>query len=58
MLLTTQKLQDRLGISRSVAYRLMRSQSFPSMRIGGRYYVDETKVIEWIEKNKYKSISL
>lgn len=56
--MTTNQLQEHLGISRSVAYKLMRSQCFPSMRLNGRFYVDDKKVGEWLEKNQYKEVRL
>ena len=58
MLLTTDQLRERLGISREVAYRLMRCKSFPSMRLGRRFYVDEDKLKVWIEKSAYKDVIL
>ncbi len=48
MLLKTKELQKRLGISREVSYRLMRSDSFPSMKLGQRYYVSDDKLEEWL----------
>ena len=50
MLLKTNDLQKRLGISRETTYRLMRSESFPSMKLGARYYVAEEKLDEWLKK--------
>lgn len=58
MLLKTLDLQKRLGVSREVSYRLMRSDSFPSMKLGQRYYVSEEKLEEWLKKNAYKAIKL
>ena len=58
MLLKTEDLKKRLGVSREVALRLMRSESFPSMRLGNRYYVDEDKLREWISKSAHKSIAI
>ena len=58
MLLKTLDLQKRLGVSREVSYRLMRSDSFPSMKLGQRYYVSEEKLEEWLKKNAYNAIKL
>lgn len=58
MLLDTEKLRKKLGVSREIAYRLMRSDCFPSMRLGTRYYVDETKLEEWIRKSAHKDIAI
>lgn len=58
MLLKTDELKKRLGVSREVAYRLMRSESFPSMRLGARYYVDEDRLEEWLKKMAHKDIAI
>lgn len=58
MLLKTEDLKKRLGVSREVAYRLMRSESFPSMRLGTRYYVDEDKLEEWLRKMAHKDVAI
>lgn len=58
MLLRADDLRKRLGVSREVAYRLMRSESFPSMRLGTRYYVDEDRLEEWLKKSAHKEIAL
>lgn len=58
MLLKTEELRQRLGVSREVAYRLMRSESFPSMRLGTRYYVDEDRLEEWLKKAAHKEFAI
>lgn len=58
MLLSTKDLQAKLNISRDRAYALMRSSAFPSMRIGGRYYVVEKEVDDWLKRYAYKSFQL
>ena len=40
-----------LGISRAGAYELVRSDSFPSLRIGSRIVVPKERFIEWINAN-------
>ena len=39
-----------LGISRSAAYNLMHRDDFPSFRIGKRWLVRDSSLIEWLEK--------
>ena len=39
-----------LGISRSCAYELMRSDGFPTLRIGKRMTVLKVKLLEWIDQ--------
>ena len=38
-----------LGISRSNAYTLMRSEGFPTLRIGKRMLVPKDQFVHWIE---------
>ena len=40
-----------LGISRAGAYELVRSDGFPSLRIGSRIVVPKEKFIGWINAN-------
>ena len=40
-----------LGISRAGAYELVRSDGFPSLRIGFRIVVPKEKFIDWINTN-------
>lgn len=58
MLLGTKELQNRLHISRDLSYTLMRSSFFPSMKLGGRYYVAEKALENWIAKNENNEIKL
>ena len=58
MLLTVKELQQLLKIGRDKAYCLMHAKSFPSVKIGGRYYVQEQALQEWLVKNRYKTIIL
>lgn len=58
MLLTVKELQQLLNIGRDKAYSLMHAKTFPSMRIGGRYYVHEPALQEWLVKNRYKTVVL
>ena len=40
-----------LGICRSNAYALMRSEGFPTLHIGKRMLVPKDRLIRWIEAN-------
>ena len=40
-----------LGISRAGAYELVRSDGFPSLRIGSRIVVPKERFIDWINAN-------
>ena len=48
--LTAPEVSEVLGISRAAAYELVRSKSFPSMRIGTRILVPKDKFIAWINE--------
>ena len=47
-----------LGFGRDKAYQLMHSKSFPSMKVGGRYYVTEKALTEWLKKHQYKEFRI
>lgn len=38
-----------LGISRAGAYELVKSEGFPSLKIGSRIVVPKEKFIDWID---------
>ena len=48
--LTVPEVGEALGISRAKAYDLVRSEGFPSIRIGTRILVPRDKLIRWIDK--------
>ena len=48
--LTVPEVGEVLGLSRAKAYDLVRSEGFPSMRIGTRILVPRDKLIRWIDK--------
>lgn len=58
MLLTVGDLRKRMGVGRDCAYALMHSTAFPSMKIGGRYYVSEEALEKWIKAMEYKVMKL
>ncbi|MCM1046580.1 MAG: helix-turn-helix domain-containing protein [Candidatus Gastranaerophilales bacterium] len=58
MLLGTKDLQAKLRIGRDRTYALMRASAFPSMKIGGRYYVVEAEVDDWLKRHAYKEFKL
>ena len=47
-------IADILGISRAVAYQLMREDSFPTLRIGKRMVVPKDRFIAWLEATTSK----
>ncbi len=58
MLLTVKDLQEILNIGRDTAYALMRSKSFPSIKIGCRYFVTREELEKWLAKYAYKSFAI
>ena len=57
-LLTTKELQVHLGVGRDRAYQLMHSKGFPSIKIGGRYYVTRDALARWLLQYSYKEYRL
>ena len=58
MLLNAKDVQSRLGVSRDCAYRLFHAKAFPSIKLGGRYYVEEKKHQDFLDKYAHKEIVL
>ena len=51
IMLSVPQLASMLGISRSGAYTLARSEGFPSLKIGSRIVVPKDKLLCWINEN-------
>ena len=51
LMLSVPDVASVLGISRAGTYELVRSDGFPSLRIGSRIVVPKEKFIEWINAN-------
>ncbi len=49
-LMTIKELQSYLGVGKDKAYALVKSKSFPALKIGGRYYVVKSDFVSWLEK--------
>ena len=58
LLLRVSDLQEMLGIGREKAYSLMRSKSFPSMKIGGNYFVSRSALDRWLSDYERKTFVL
>lgn len=48
--LTAPEVGEVLGISRAAAYKLVRSEGFPRMKIGKRILIPRDKFIQWIDE--------
>lgn len=58
MLLGTKDLQKELNVGRDRAYGLMHAKGFPSIKIGGRYYVALEELQKWIQQYTYREFKL
>ena len=56
--LTVKELSGILNIGLSKAYTLMRSKAFPSYRLGGKYYITDEALFDWLRKAQGKTINL
>lgn len=54
--LQTKDLQEYLGIGKDKAYALMRSEGFPSIRIGKQYIITMLNLKNWLNDNIGKTI--
>lgn len=54
MMLDVRDLQKILRIGRDKSYALMHADAFPSIKIGGRYYVSQDALERWLLKYEYK----
>lgn len=50
LMLSVPELSVILGISRAGAYELVRSQGFPSIKIGSRIIIPKDKFISWLNE--------
>lgn len=54
LMLSVPEMAAALGISRSGAYELARSEGFPALRIGTRIVIPKDELREWIRRNMGK----
>lgn len=57
-MLAVKDIQRILCVGRDTAYALMHSSSFPSIKIGKRYYVSEEALAEWLKRYEGKVYKL
>lgn len=55
MVLSALDVANALRISRAGAYDLLRSESFPTLKIGRRVVVSKEAFIQWIKENSGES---
>ena len=56
--LSAKELAERLHIGRDKAYALIKSKSFPSIKLGGRYIVTSKALNEWLDQYQYKTFAV
>lgn len=54
LMLSVPEVAAVLGISQAGAYELVRTDGFPSLKVGSRIVVPKEKLIEWIDENTAK----
>ena len=52
--MTVEMLTERLGISRTTAYSLVKRPDFPSTRIGKKIVISETALQAWLDNGGTK----
>ena len=57
-ILKAEDLVKRLGIGRDRAYSLMKSDGFPSTKIGKRYFITERSLRMWLDKYAGKNFRM
>jgi len=53
LVLDVKELQKELGVSRSLAYELVRRNDFPTLKIGKRILVPVEELKKWIAQNSF-----
>ena len=54
---TTKELQIILKCGSRTVYNLMHSKTFPSIKIGRKYFVEKNALDNWLNKSKRKIIN-
>jgi len=52
LLLTVEEAAQRLGIGRTLAWRMVRSGELPSVRLGRLVRVPEQSLIDWLKRRE------
>ena len=50
--LSAKDISKYMGISLTLAYQILRSASFPTIRIGRKMLADKNDLLKWIDENK------
>ena len=55
---TIKDIRKIFGCSESLAYSIVKAKGFPSIRIGGKIYVEKRALLGWLDKNRGSNIRL
>lgn len=55
-MLTIKDVQNRLGICKNNAYKLIKLPNFPVIKIGRKYLIPQTEFENWIQKSLHKEL--
>ena len=53
-LLTPKEVGEYLHIGSHKLYALMKQKNFPSFKLGGRYFVREDRLVDWMDMKEKK----
>jgi len=53
-ILAKHEVAQRLGVGRTTVYRMVKDGEIPYVQIGGRRYIYEDLLEEWIQKQTHK----
>ena len=51
-ILETQEIMELFGLSKSAAYRLIRSKGFPAFKLLGKYTIQKKSLVKWIDRQE------
>ena len=57
-LLTVKNIQNKLQISKDMAYKLVNTDGFPSIKIGRTIRVPEEEFNKWVKKYTYTKFNI
>ncbi len=55
-MLSIKEVSELMGMGIHQTEKLVHSAGFPSIKIGGRYYIPEKEFEKWIKNNCYSSV--
>ncbi|MBE0448813.1 MAG: helix-turn-helix domain-containing protein [Actinobacteria bacterium] len=56
VMLKVEEVAEVLGISRVLAFNMVKAEDFPAVRIGRRIVIPRDKFLDWLDRKASKSI--